>query len=66
MSYVIGYQPRRGSPVSEADFDTASEAWQTAVGLQRGGESIKYIRTPQGEDISIGQLKAIVEGAGRG
>lgn len=61
MPYVIGYQSRRGSPVSTADFDTASEAWRTVIGMQRGGESIRYIRTPEGEVISVGQLKAIVE-----
>jgi hypothetical protein len=65
MPYVIGYQPRRGSPVSTADFDTASEALQIAIGLQRGGESIRYIRTPEGKDISMGELKALVEGGGR-
>jgi hypothetical protein len=63
MPYVIGYQSRRGSPVSTADFDTASEAWQITVGLQRGGESIRYIRTPEGKDISVTQLKEIVEAA---
>jgi hypothetical protein len=65
MPYVIGYQSRRGAPVSTEDFDTASEALQIAIGLQRGGESIKYIRTPEGDDISMGQLKALVDGAGK-
>ncbi len=65
MPYVIGYQPRRGSPVSTEDFDTASEALQIAIGIQRGGQSISYIQTPDGERISIGQLKAIVDGASK-
>ena len=65
MPYTIGYQPRRGAPVSTEDFDTASEALQIAIGLQRGGESIKYIRTPEGKDISMGELKAFVEGGGK-
>ena len=65
MPYVIGYQPRRGSPVSTEDFDTPSEALQIAIGLQRGGQSISYIQTPEGGKISIGQLKAIVEEANR-
>jgi hypothetical protein len=62
MSWIIGYQSRRGAPVSTEDFDTASEALQIAIGMQRGGESIKYIRTPEGKDISMGELKAFVDG----
>lgn len=65
MPYILAYQSRRGAPVSTADFDTASETLQIAIGLQRGGESIRYIRTPDGKDISMTQLKAIVEGAGK-
>ena len=65
MTWIIGYQSRRGAPVSTADFDTASEAWRTIIGMQRGGESVKYIRTPEGKDISVTELKAIVEGPPR-
>jgi hypothetical protein len=50
---------------STEDFDTASEALQIAIGLQRGGESIKYSRTPEGEDVSMGQLKTLVDGGGK-
>ena len=64
MPYIIGYQARRGSPVSTADFDTASEALSIAIGLQRGGESIRFIRTPEGVDISMTQLKALLERGG--
>jgi hypothetical protein len=65
MPYILGYQPRRGAPVSTEDFDSASELLQIAIGLQRGGESIKYIRTPEGKDISMGELKALVDGGAK-
>jgi hypothetical protein len=65
MPYVLGYQPRRGAPVSTEDFDTPSELLQIAIGLQRSGQSIKYVRTPEGQDISMTQLKVLVEEAGR-
>ena len=65
MPYILGYQPRRGAPVSTEDFDSASELLQIAIGLQRSGQSIKYIRTPEGQDISMGQLKTLVEEASK-
>jgi hypothetical protein len=65
MPYVLGYQPRRGAPVSTEDFDSPSELLQIAIGLQRSGQSIKYVRTPEGQDISMGQLKELVERGGK-
>lgn len=61
----LGIPTTSGAPVSTEDFDTASELLQIAIGLQRSGQSIKYVRTPEGQDISMGQLKTLVEEASK-
>jgi hypothetical protein len=56
MSYEIGYASIGESKVSVTQQPSARLALKTVLALDAGGELIRYVRAPAGDDIEIGEL----------
>jgi hypothetical protein len=61
MPYTIVFRTRNTEDLSGADATTALEALTTIGALQRRGEEIKYITSPQEGEISVEMLRVLAK-----
>jgi hypothetical protein len=59
--YTIVFRTRNTKDVSGADAKTALEALTTIDALQRGGEEIEYIASPQEGEIGVEMLRVLAK-----
>jgi hypothetical protein len=57
MPYTIVFRTRNTEDVSAADAKTALEALGIVGALQRRGEEVKYITSPQEGEIGVEMLR---------
>jgi hypothetical protein len=61
MPYTIVFRTRNIEDVSAADAKTPLEALAIVGALQRRGEEIKYITSPQEGEIGVEMLRVLVK-----
>jgi len=61
MPYTIVFWTRNTEDVSGTDAKTALEALTTIDALQRSGEEIKYITSPQEGEIGVEMLRVLAK-----
>ena len=61
MPYTIVFRTRNTEDVSGADAKTALEALTTIDALQRMGEEINYITSPQEGEIGVEMLRVLAK-----
>jgi hypothetical protein len=61
MPYTIVFRTRNTEDVSAADAKTALEALVIVGALQRRGEEIKYITSPQEGEIGVEMLRVFAK-----
>jgi hypothetical protein len=59
MPYTIVFSKSNAEDLSGADAKTALEALTTIDALQRSGEEIKYITSPQEGEIGVEMLRVL-------
>jgi hypothetical protein len=61
MPYTIVFSRTNAKGVSGTDANTALEALTTIDALQRSGEEIKYITSPQEGEIGVEMLRVLAK-----
>ena len=61
MPYTIVFRTRNTEDVSAADAKTALDALVTIDALQRSGDEIKYITSPQEGEIGVEMLRVLAK-----
>jgi hypothetical protein len=61
MPYTIVFWTRNTEDVSGTDAKTALEALTTIDALQRSGDEIKYITSPQEGEIGVEMLRVLAK-----
>jgi hypothetical protein len=61
MPYTIVFWTRNTEDVSGTDAKTALEALTTIDALQRSGEEIKFITSPQEGEIGVEMLRVLAK-----
>ena len=61
MPYTIVFRTRNTEDISGADAKTALEALTTIGALQRRGEEIRYITSPQEGEIGVEMLRVLAK-----
>jgi hypothetical protein len=64
LLYEIGHASKGAPKVQVVRKATAKLALETARSLQSSDEEIRYIKTPQGEEIGMAELKLLAEQEG--
>jgi hypothetical protein len=61
MPYTIVFSTSNAQELSGTDATTALEALRTIGALQRSGEEIKYITSPQEGEIGVEMLRVLAK-----
>jgi hypothetical protein len=64
MPYEIGHAPKGSRAVSQTVMPTALQALETVEALRANDEEIRYIKTLDGHEIGIGELRSVAEQEG--
>jgi hypothetical protein len=62
MPYEITHAPKGGRVVSSTVMPTAQQALEIVEALQASDEEISHIKTLNGSEIGIGELRLLAEG----
>lgn len=61
MPYEIGHVPKGSRVVSQTVMPTALQALETVEALRASDEEIRYIKTLNGREIGIDELRLLAE-----
>lgn len=61
MSYTIGFGTKNRTEVSATQTSTAHQALAIVEEVQRSGEEIKFIRSPQEGEMGIEMLRVLAK-----
>jgi hypothetical protein len=61
MAYTIGFSPRgqKDAKIDIGEAPTAQDALKEVQGLRLSDEAIRFIKTPDGREISEGELERL-------
>ncbi len=65
MPFIIGFSPRNTAEINTGEAATAAAALTEVENLKRSDEEIRFIKTPEGRQIEIWELKELAQREGK-